>query len=150
MLLERYKYEISSSFLQYDFYSEGPKGRIKKVVFYSFLGIREGIDYYNLGFGDYDYRGQTINDLSVSNNGDRDKILATVAFTALEFSTHFPYCAIIAGGSTPARTRLYQMGIAKFYREINVLFDIQGLKEGNGWVAFKPGENYIAFLINRK
>jgi hypothetical protein len=150
MLLERYEYEIGSSFQQYDFYSEGPKGKIRKAVLYSFLGTVDGADYYNLGFGDYDEKGKNINDLSVSDNKDRDRVLATVAVTALEFTNHFPGCKIVAEGSTPSRTRLYQMGVAKNYAEITELFDIQGLTEKSGWVPFKAGENYLALLVARK
>jgi hypothetical protein len=150
MLLDRYEYEVGVSFQQYDFYSEGPKGRIRKAILYSFLGTIDGADYYNLGFGDYNEDEKTINDLSVSNNRDRDKILATVAMTALEFSSHFPACKIVAAGSTAARTRLYQMGIAKHYHEISEIFDIQGLTEESGWKSFKSGENYLALLVSRK
>jgi hypothetical protein len=53
-------------------------------------------------------------------------------------------------GSTPARTRLYQMGIAKYYQEISEVFDIQGLTENNGWGAFQIGNNYLALLASRK
>lgn len=150
MLLERYDYEIGSSFQQYDFYSEGPRGKIKKSILYTFIGKREGVDYYNLGFGDYNEKGRNINDLSISNNMDRDKVLATVAVTTLEFTRYFPGCKIVAKGSTPARTRLYQMGIAKYYAEISKIFDIQGLTKKNGWVSFTAWENYLALLITRK
>ena len=120
------------------------------MVLYTSIGVRDGINYYNLGFGDYDEKEQIVNDLSVSNNEDRDKILATVAMTTLEFTDHFPGTSIVAEGSTPARTRLYQMGIAQHYRDISELFDIQGLVEERGWVDFTPGQNYLAFLITRK
>jgi hypothetical protein len=149
MLLDRYNYEVSKSFLRYNFYSEGPRGRIKKAVLYGLLGARKGVDHYNLAFGDYDHNMEIIDDLSISNNGDRDKILATVAFTVIEFAGHFPGCKIVAGGSTPARTRLYQMGIAKYYKEISVLFDIQGLTENDDWVSFKTRENYKAILVSQ-
>jgi hypothetical protein len=150
MLLDRYDYEVGVSFQQYDFYSEGPKGRIRKAILYTFLGTRDGDDYYNLGFGDYNEDDKTVNDLSVSNNEDRDKILATVAVTTLEFTSHFSNCKIVAAGSTPARTGLYQMGIAKYYKEISEMFDIQGLMEENGWMPFERGVNYLALLVTRK
>ena len=70
MLLERYEFNSEKPYKQYDFYSEGPKGRIRKVVLYSFLGRKEGNDYYNLGFGDYDERKSKINDLVVSDKFD--------------------------------------------------------------------------------
>ena len=150
MLLERYEYEIGNSYHQYDFYSDGPKGKIKKVVLYSWLGALGGFDYYNRGFGDHDEAAGRINDLSVTNNNDRDKILATVAATAFDFANRFKAIKIVAEGSTPSRTRLYQMGISKHHAEIAQLFDIQGLTEKNGWVPFKAGENYIALLVARK
>jgi hypothetical protein len=52
-----------------------------------------------------------VDDSIRSNNGDRDKVLATVAFTALDFTDEFPEALIVMEGSTSARTRLYQMGI---------------------------------------
>ena len=150
MLLDRYVYEVRVPFQQYDFYSEGPKGKIRKAILYTFLETRNGNDYYNLGFGDYNEDKRAINDLSVSNNRDRDKILATVAMTTLEFTSHYPDCKIVATGSTPTRTRLYQMGIAKHYKEISEMFDIQGLTEKSGWQPFTSGENYLALLVSRK
>src|ERR1700743_1243711 len=99
MLLERYEYKVAIPFQQYEFYSEGPKGKIRKAILYTFLGTRDGNDYYNLGFGDYNEKEKKVNDLSVSNNQDHDKILATVAITTLEFTGHFPNSRILAAGS---------------------------------------------------
>ncbi len=45
------------------------------------------------------------------NNPDKEKILATVAATVVEFTNHFPYVMVYAKGSNAARTRLYQNGI---------------------------------------
>jgi len=90
-----------------------------------------------------------LDDSSRSNNGDRDKVLATVAFTALDFTNQFPNAQIVVEGSTPARTRLYQMGIAYNLLEINEYFEIMGLLD-NSWKPFERGRNYSAFLIKRK
>jgi hypothetical protein len=150
MLLERYSFKVDAGFLQYTFYSEGSKGRIDKIVLYTYLMTLGGIPYYNLGFGDHDDKNDQINDLAVSGNGDRDKILATVAYTAIEFSSHFHKCRIVIQGSTLSRTRLYQMGIARHHQEISQLFDIQGMTETGELVPFKRGENYRAFLASRK
>lgn len=73
-----------------------------------------------------------------------------VRMTTLEFTSHYPDCKIVATGSTPTRTRLYQMGIAKHYKEISEMFDIQGLTEKSGWQPFTSGENYLALLVSRK
>jgi hypothetical protein len=84
-----------------------------------------------------------------SNNGDRDKVLATVAFTALTFMDQYPKAEIFVEGSTAARTRLYQMGINNNLLEISLNFNVKGYREGS-WEAFRQGRNYKAFLIQRK
>ena len=77
MLPERYEYTRSQSFKEYSFFSEGPKGRIQKIVSYSYLGSQDGYDYYNLGFGDYDPVAKKVSDLKVSDNKDPDKVLTS-------------------------------------------------------------------------
>lgn len=90
-----------------------------------------------------------INDSVKSNNGDRQKILTTVAQTVFKFMEDKPNVTIIAQGSTPARTRLYQMGIASFWDEINEHFEIDGLVDDR-WEYFEKKRNYTAFLLRRK
>ena len=129
----------------YEFYSEGSRGRIKKVILYE----RIGKNLFNLGFGDWNEELQRLDDSSRSNNGDRGKVLATVAYTALEFTSKFPYALIFAEGSTSARTRLYQIGIAGNLLEINEIFEVKGFLD-ELWEPFQRGRNYEAFLIKRK
>lgn len=150
MLPERYEYSRSENLKQYEFYSSGPKGNIRKLITYSFIGTRDGHRYYNLGFGDYDQSGNEILDLVVSDNKDADKVLATVAATAVDFFKRHRNCGIIFEGSTSARTRLYQMKIAEYYHEISELFDIQGLTEDGMWSAFSKGVRYKGFFVKRK
>ena len=90
----------------YKFDSEGPRGRIRKVILYQKISD----DLFNLGFGDWNEELQKMDDSVRSNNGDRDKVLATVAYTALDFTDRFPSVQIFVEGSTAARTRLYQIG----------------------------------------
>ena len=108
-----------------------------------------GHDYFNLGFGDWNEELQQIDDSKRTNNRDRNKVLTTVAFTALDFTHKFPKAKIFVEGSTLARTRLYQMGIAYNLLEITDKFDIQGFR-GEQWEPFQRGRNYNAFLITRK
>lgn len=100
------------------FLSEGPRGIIKKVVAYQ--KIRDNI--YNLAFGDWDEKAQKPNDKARSNNGDRNKVLATVASTVISFIQYYPSAIVFAEGSTPAKTRLYQIGINHHWLEINQVF----------------------------
>jgi len=128
----------------YMFYSDGPMGTIRKAVLYE----RIGKNLFNLGFGDWNGELNQINDFGRSNNGDRDKVLATVAFTALDFTDQFPDAHILFEGTTLARTRLYQMSIAYNLLEISTYFQIQGLKS-ESWEPFRLGRNYKAFLVRR-
>ncbi len=147
MNLERYTYSASNDFQRYSFYSEGPKGKIKKTVVYS--KIQEGPVIYNLAFGDEDPVTGQINDNTTTNNEDRDIVLATVANTINAFTDRYGNHFIFAKGSTPSRTRLYQMSIARLLDEISIDFDVFGVIGDNvSW--FERNVNYDAFLIKRK
>jgi hypothetical protein len=144
MNLPKYPVVARDPFI-YHFYSEGPQGRIKKAVIYA--PIED--DIFNLAFGDWNEEVRRIDDSNRSNNRDRDKVLATVAFTTLDFTNRFPNASIFAEGTTTARTRLYQMGIGNNLLEINKYFEIEGFANGE-WERFRHGKNYEAFLIGRK
>jgi hypothetical protein len=91
----------------------------------------------------------SIDDSVVTNNNDREKVLATVAYSIVEFSNHYGNPFIMAVGSTPSRTRLYQMGIAGLLDEIKNDFAIYGWKDSN-WQDFHRNINYEAFLVRKK
>ncbi|WP_343689302.1 hypothetical protein [Chitinophaga sp.] len=150
MQKERYPYKANKTFTSFEFQSKGPNGTIKKIVDYVEIGKwKDDIPVYNLAFGDLDESNQIINDLSISNNFDRDKILATVAITVKDVIDYYGEIAIHAEGSTASRTRLYQMGINANHEEIKEYFDIYGLKNFN-WREFEPGTNYEAFMVTKK
>jgi hypothetical protein len=123
--LDAYQYKTNESYLDYEFFSEGPKGRIKKIV-RSTPRNAGGITCFNLGFGDWDEIEKKVDDRSITNNQDKNRILATVAATVLEFTRRFPDVLVYATGSTPARTRLYQIGIAANWNEIEALLYVYG------------------------
>lgn len=145
MNLPKYPVNADDERFLYEFFSEGPKGRIKKTIIYS--QIEDNL--FNLAFGDWNEDLNKLDDSTRSNNGDRDKILATVASTAIDFTDRFPQVEIFTEGSTPARTRLYQMGINDNLEEIDKDFEVQGYTEQE-WEPFRKGVNYEAFLIKRK
>jgi hypothetical protein len=148
MQLETYTFIKRPATYYYEFFSDGPNGNIKKVV--EFYRLEEHtLELYNLAFGDWDDENHCINDLASTNNGDRDKVLATVASTVVSFMTDHPQAIIHAIGSTPSRTRLYQMGIAKMWDQISVLFEIQGYVNFK-WRPFQKGVNFQAFLLKGK
>ena len=145
MKYSKYPVSASADYHTYLFFSEGPGGRIAKGVIYS--QIKKNL--FNLGFGDWNEKLQELDDSRRTNNGDRDKVLATVAFTAFDFTNMYPQARIFVEGSTPARTRLYQMGIVYNLLEINESFEIQGFFNEE-WEPFRTARNYKAFLITKK
>ena len=56
--------------------------------------------------------------------GDRGIILATVAYTLKDFSSHYGTIIYMLKAKTPVRTRLYQMSIAGLLDEISIYFDV--------------------------
>jgi len=145
---DKYTYIKVPEIYYYEFFSEGPKGKIKKVVRYRLIE-ETTFPIYNLGFGDWDDETNDINDLITTNNHDQQKVLATVADTIINFIQTHPEALIFIQGSTPSRTRLYQMGISKLWDEIQKHFSIIGSVDGQ-WQPFEKGINYEAFIINGK
>lgn len=143
-----YTYYNSGNFLDYEFYSDGPRGKIKKVVRFTPRNAG-GVTYFNLGFGDWNETKKRIDDRAISNNQDRDKILATVALMVLEFTEHFPDVWVYAQGTTSSRTRLYQMGISKYWKDIKPLLHVYGYVAGQ-WQPFRKSVTYEAFIVHRK
>ena len=141
------KYDVvSSTSYSYEFISEGRNGKIYKSVSFQETNI-EGV--YNLGLVDKNPITGEVDDKVVSNNGDRDKVLSTVVDIIYLFTDEFPNAWIYAEGSTPARTRLYQMSIVKYFDIVQRDFELQALFE-NEWEEFRLNVNYQAFVIKRK
>jgi hypothetical protein len=147
MGLDKYDYKTDKTYLEYEFISDGPKGKITKIVRYTKISGDEIT--FNLGFGDKNEKTDFIDDLVVSGNNDRDKVLATVASTILDFFSKYPDCTILARGTTPSRTRLYQMAICSNLEYINQLFYVSGLNDER-WDLFQKNVNYEAFLVMPK
>lgn len=149
MEFDRYKYSRYNDQYDYEFFSEGSNGRIRKLVRFTFRGSN-GIPYYNLGFGDVLPGSTFINDKIVSNNGDALKVLSTVAAIVIDFTNYFPDALIYAVGSTPARTRLYQMSLNRNWEDIEPIFEIFGYRDDGNWERFQNGAFYMGFLAKRK
>ncbi|MEI9959185.1 MAG: hypothetical protein WDM90_23380, partial [Ferruginibacter sp.] len=146
MLTNYYNVDTSPDFLTFEFVSVGQKGSVTKVVRYSEINVK---GFYNLGFGDKDPITGFLSDLTVTNNGDSHKVLATVAATLYAFTDNYPNVTVIATGSTQARTRLYRMGITNNLKAIEKDFVILGLTETD-WEPFRKNITYGAFLVRRK
>jgi hypothetical protein len=142
----KYKLKSTASFTTYEFVSEGPKGRIRKLVKYTEYGDTGA---FNLGFGDKLGKSNRFDDKVISGNGDSKKVLATVAATLYEFTNKYPNAIIFATGSSLARTRLYRIGISNALDDINKDFDVRGYLDDK-WETFERNRDYSIFFITRK
>ena len=52
MTIAHYDYRVSEDYYNYEFWSEGPKGKIKKVILFTRRVTTQGDFYFNLAFGD--------------------------------------------------------------------------------------------------
>ncbi|WP_245446973.1 DUF6934 family protein [Mucilaginibacter celer] len=75
----------------------------------------------------------------------KNMVLAIVANTINDFCDHFGNHLIYAEGSTPARTRLYQIGISGLLDELIKDFDVYGVKNAEVY-KFRKDVNYEAFF----
>ena len=146
MKLPRYELKAEKSLMVFEFISEGFKGEILKLIIFSETSLK-GV--YNLAFGDKSAGTEEIDDTVVSNNGDSEKVLATVVSAIYAFTDYYPETWIHATGSTKARTRLYRMGISKYFDEVKQDFVIFGFRDGE-WVDFEKDVDFSAFIVKKR
>lgn len=123
MKLPKYQLKADEELSVYRFVSEGRKGLISKRIQFTLIN-QEGI--YNLAFGDEHPISGELDDLIISDNGDSEKVLATVVAAIYAFFDQYPAAWVYLSGSTASRTRLYQMAIAKYLPELAADFAIYG------------------------
>mgnify|MGYP003612108738 CR=1 FL=1 len=143
----RYEYSAENELTVFEFDSIGNKGKITKIVQYTEMSVK---GYFNLGFGDLDIATREINDGVVTNNGDGQKVLATVVSTVYAFTGKNPEAYIYATRSSESRTRLYRMGITNNLEELKKDFYVFGLRNDQVFEPFIVGEDYLGFLVTRK
>ncbi|MDQ3843503.1 MAG: hypothetical protein M3342_05750 [Bacteroidota bacterium] len=146
MKVEKYQLKSESSFKTFEFISEGPKGLMRKRIEFQKTNDPR---LFNLAFGDKNPDTGEINDKVVSNNADSEKVLATVVAAVYTFFDKHPNTFIYATSSTKARTRLYRMGITKYYKEMMKDFHLYG-QIGDEFYPFELGKDYDGFLAQRK
>lgn len=87
--------------------------------------------------------------LSKSNNGDMEKILSTVIQTLMVFLAYQPEANVFFAGSTPTRTRLYQIVLNKEIDKVYSTLKVLGLYEDD-LEPFEPNKNYEGFVVSKK
>ncbi len=143
--LVKYDYTASKNFLVYSFISCGTNGLIPKICKFSLIGK----NIYNFGFGDLNTETGEIDDVVESRNGDIEIIMGTVGSIIYDFTNIIPEALIFIEGNKAAKTRLYQLQIGRYWHQVNLIFEVWGLKNDH-WELFRKGVNYDAFVGRRK
>lgn len=138
-----YEFTILEDAFRFEFMSVG-KRKIQKVVIFQKTSLP---NYYNLVLTDL-LPDKTIDVLNESNNGDLEKIMATIIQTVFAFLAYHPEYYVMFAGSTPARTRLYNIILSKEIEKIKD-FEILGLKNSN-LIPFVRNEIHEGFVIYKK
>jgi hypothetical protein len=136
---------VTEDFGTFDFISCGRNGNILKRVAFT---QTEDKGVYNLALGDVDEDNE-IDDLAITDNGDRNVVIATVVFIVEAYTRRFPERRIAFRGSTAERTRLYRMVISIYFEELSALYEIWGYV-GDERILFAKGMNARGFEIFRK
>jgi hypothetical protein len=139
----RYQNDLSS----FDFISVGRYGEILKRVEFK---PTETNNVFALSFGDVTESNE-IDDLSISDNGDRNMVLSTIVTIVDQYTKRYPDRTIYFIASTDARTRLYRMVISLYWEELSAKYHIYvDTDSKDGWVPFRKGMKITAFSARRK
>lgn len=158
-----YEFQTIEEGALYVFVSEGSQGKIKKAVLIS--PLPDDLDEYfnplfNLAFGDVvKFEGRWMLDDSVrTRNGDMPKVIATVAFIAMDFLGKKPHCSLSFQGSIDQksfvlgknqRNVLYQRGINSNWEKLSDKLRFWGVKAGK-LEEYTPGTAYDRILVKLK
>jgi hypothetical protein len=87
----------------------------------------------------------------ISNNGDLKKNLATVYRTIETFLNNHPRALIVFRGNTEAKTRLYQIAIARYLDRFLERYLIWGVRcDNEKHEPFRLNQTYIGFFVTNK
>lgn len=140
-----YEFTILENACRFEFESVGIQ-KIRKIILYDKTDIP---NFYNLSLGDT-LPNEKVSFVSISNNGDRDKVIGTVIQTLLYFFDIYPDSYVLFSGSTPERTRLYQIIIARELTYATATFSFWGMDEAVNIQAFIKNKSYIGFIVSLK
>jgi hypothetical protein len=139
-----YDFRILKEELTFIFESKGKRIITKRVIFQKL----DTENYFQMALVDVLQNG-IFDDVIVSDNGDRNKVLATVYQILSYFLNLYPCATVLFAGSTPSRTRLYQIVINTELEKATQLFNISGFY-GDSFESFSKNKSYEAFAISKK
>lgn len=136
---------IQKEYSVFEFFSIGTRGVIpKRIVFEP----TEQQYIYNLVMGDVDINNM-INVNFVSNNGDRNKVLATIVYIVEIYLKKHPERWVYFKGNTEEKTRLYRMAVGNNLELLLLKFEIYSRIE-NKVLPFQKNMAVDGFLIKIK
>ena len=140
-----YEFSVSDDATFYEFDSIGEKRVVHKQVKFSPGFIP---DFYWLALVDLLDDG-SVSDSSRPNQGDVERVLATVLQTMLTFFKQYPTASVAFAGSTESRTRLYNIAIIRELNNARDTFTIQGYIDGK-FEVYSPNKAYTGFAVSLK
>ncbi|MEY4541843.1 MAG: hypothetical protein RLZZ306_3600 [Bacteroidota bacterium] len=140
-----FNFEILDEYVDFEFYSVGHKGTLKKIIRFVNTDIP---DFHSLSLFDVLEDG-SMSVMSESKNGDMKIVLATVAKTIQKFLELYTDRKVFFSGSEDKRTRLYRIAITQEFSNIENVFNVSGVTE-DGIESFAPNRPYLGFIISLK
>jgi len=139
---ETYPFRSANFSKFFTFISQSESRSVVKVV--QFSQVWENV--YNLGLADFVAGKLAFR--TASNNHDLVKVISTVAAIVRYFTELYGEREVFITGEE-RRMKRYNLAIQRRWAEIEPDFWVLGLLEDE-WVAYVPGEGYIAVKIKRK
>ncbi|GGB19616.1 DUF6934 family protein [Puia dinghuensis] len=137
---------IADDFSVFEFDSVGKRGSIKKRIDFVETDLP---DVYNLSLVNVKMNGE-LDDKTIIDNGDRDKILATIFRAVYTYTLNYPGRWIYFSGNTHAKMRLYRMAISLNLEELSFWFEIYGeVANAEEVLPFHKGMVIEGFFIRR-
>lgn len=127
------------------YFASSADGKIDKVLLFKHLDDPE---VFEITLGNLRTDGSIDVDGS-GDHGDAALVLSTVAKAIEFFLSDHPEAEIFIEGTTPGRTRLYQMAIVRELDDLGRYFDVSGFT-GSREEFFQSGRNYQSFTISLK
>ncbi len=117
---------------QFWFVSTGKRNILKCVQLDM---MEETEEYYHLSLLDFDHEQGCLREDIVSNNGDTNRVLSTVAHCMIRFLHRFPESKIIFTGNSRSRDRLFRLQMNNQSNKLRLL-DVETKLHETGSIIF--------------
>jgi len=144
---EFYFFSIDKDRIEYFFDSIGPKGIINKRVRFLQTNFK---GFFFLSFGDYNSETDEIDEYSVTNNDDTNKLIYTVVKIAIDFLQKNPLFFVQSSWRDELRLRLFNSWLNRnlcLMDSYLIIYGLIGELNNEKWERFQKNHRYKAVLI---